>query len=321
MDDQYSLRMPHSRQFVVTGALGYSGKAIAERLFERGDRVRTLTNSPRRPNPFGERLEIRPLAFEDHGALVESLRGADVLINTYWVRFNHRSFTFAQAVANTKRLFRAARDAGVERIVHVSILHAEGNDDLGYYRGKWELERDLKGLGVAYSILRPGVLFGRGDILVNNIAWTLRRLPLFGVFGDGMYELEPMHVDDFAALAVREADANGNQTVDAKGPERFAYRELVRTIGEIIGERRPIVRVPLWSGLCVTRMIDPFVGDRIITREEAIGLMRGILASDAPPTGSIRLTEWARAHREELGRRYASEVGRRVKRDVAYEKV
>ncbi len=201
---------------MVTGALGYSGKAIAERLIARGDRVRTLTNSPRRPNPFGERLEIRPLAFEDHAGLVESLRGADVLINTYWVRFNHRLFTFERAVANTKTLFRAAREAGVGRIVHVSILHAEGNDDLGYYQGKGELERDLRGLGVAYSILRPGVLFGRGDILVNNIAWTLRRLPVFGVFGDGKYELEPMHVDDFAALAVREADAGENRTVDAR---------------------------------------------------------------------------------------------------------
>ncbi len=313
--------MTHSRQLVVTGALGYSGKAIAERLFARGDRVRTLTNSPKRPNPFGDQLEIRPLAFDDHTALVDSLQGAEVLINTYWVRFNHRLFTFDQAVANTKRLFRAAMDAGVRRIVHVSILHAEGNDDLGYYKGKGELERDLKGLGVAYSILRPGVLFGRGDILVNNIAWTLRRLPFFGVFGDGAYELEPMHVDDFAALAVRESDASGNNTVDAKGTERFAYTDLVRTIGEIIGKPRPIVRVPLWAGLCVARMIDPFVGDRIITREEAIGLMRGILASDAPPTGSTRLTEWARENREELGKRYASEVGRRVKREVAYEQV
>lgn len=313
--------MPQSRQFVVTGALGYSGKAIAERLFARGDRVRTLTNSPRRPNPFGDRLEIRPLAFEDHAGLVESLRGADVLINTYWVRFNHRLFTFEQGVANTKRLFRAAREAGVGRIVHVSVLCAEGNDDLGYYKGKAELERDLKGLGVAYSIVRPGVLFGRGDILVNNIAWTLRRLPLFGVFGDGMYELEPMHVDDFAALAVRESDAGENRTVDAKGPERFAYRDLVRVIGGIIGEERRIVSVPLWAGLCVTRMIDPFVGDRIITREEALALMRGLLATEAEPTGATRLTEWARAHREELGRRYASEVGRRVKREVAYEMV
>jgi uncharacterized protein YbjT (DUF2867 family) len=306
---------------VVTGGLGYSGRAIAERLISGGVRVRTLTNSPRRPNPFGAALEVRPLAFDDHAALVESLKGADVLYNTYWVRFNHRLFTFERAVENTRRLFAAAREAGVGRIVHVSIMKPDVDPSLGYYRGKAALERDLRGLGVPFAILRPGVLFGRGDILVNNIAWALRTLPLFGVFGDGAYELEPMHVDDFADLAVASALGTGHLTVDAKGPERFTYRGLVQEVARIIGVRRQIVSVPAWLGYSVSRLVNPFVRDVIITREEIRGLMGGLLASNSAPTGRTRLTEWAAAHKDELGTRYASEVGRRVKRDVAYEQV
>lgn len=306
---------------VVTGALGYSGRSITERLLERGVRVRTLTNSPDRPNPFGDRLDIRPLCFDRPEDLTESLRGARVLYNTYWVRFNHRLFTFEQAVVNTKVLFESARRAGVERIVHVSILKPDEGRHLAYYRGKAELERTLRDMGVSHAILRPGVLFGRGDILVNNIAWALRRLPVFGVFGDGAYKLQPMHVDDFAELALRCAEEDADVTVDAVGAEVFAYRELVRTIGRIIGVRRPIVSAPTGIGYWVARALGPFVGDVILTREEVRGLMDGLLWSETPTTGATKLTEWAAAHSASLGRRYASEVGRRVKREAAYSEV
>lgn len=306
---------------VVTGALGYTGRALAQRLLDAGLRVRTLTNSPHRPNPFGAALEVHPLSFDDPDALCRSLDGAAVLHNTYWVRFDHRRFTFAGAVTSTKALFAAASRAGVGRIVHVSILHATEADDLGYYRGKHELEGALQASGLSHSIVRPGVLFGRGDILVNNIAWALRRLPLFGVFGDGAYTLRPLHVDDMAALMAVEAGRPENTIVDAVGPERFTYLELVRALRAILGVRRPIVRVPPWFGHGVARLVGPLVHDVVITREEIVGLMRGLLDSTAPAAGPTVLTQWAHTERASLGRRYASEIGRRVVRDRAYEAI
>ncbi|MBX3381351.1 MAG: NAD(P)H-binding protein [Phycisphaeraceae bacterium] len=305
----------------VTGALGYSGQQIARLLLERGGRVRTLTNSPDRPNPFGSRLEILPLEFANQRALVRSLEGVGTLFNTYWVRFNHKLFTFEQAVENTKRLFAAAKEAGVTRIVHVSILKPEQGRGLAYYEGKLELERALRQLDISHAILRPGVLFGRGDILVNNIAWALRHLPIFGVFGDGNYKLQPMHVDDFADLAIKCADRENDFIVDAVGPEDFEYRALVKAIAEIIGVRRAIVCVPPSVGYAVSKLVNPFVGDVIITREEIEGLMRGLLFSDGTRTGKTKLGEWVREHRDQLGRRYASEVGRRIRRNVAYKNV
>ena len=304
---------------VVTGALGYTGKAVAERLLDRGDQVRTLTNSPNRPNPFGDRLDIKPLAFDDPDALARSLDGAEILYNTYWVRFNHRLFTFDQAVANTRTLFAAARRARVRRIVHVSILHADKADDLRYYKGKHALEDALGDTGLSHAIVRPAVLFGRGDILVNNIAWILRRLPVFGVFGDGSYRLRPIHIDDMADLMIECAARDDDITIDAVGPEAFTYRRLVQTIAQIIGVRRPIISVPPALGYLVSRLLNPVVKDVIITREEIEGLMRSLLDSDAPAAGSTRLTDWARNNHAILGRRYASEVARRIKRDTAYE--
>jgi NADH dehydrogenase len=305
----------------VTGALGYTGRSLAEGLLSRGQRVRTLTNSPNRPNPFVDRIEVHPLAFSDPAALEGSLRGVDVLHNTYWVRFNHRLFTFDQAVRNTKTLFDAARRAGVGRIVHISILHADEADDLGYYKGKHELEDALRDTGIPHAIIRPGVLFGRFDILVNNIAWAIRHLPVFGVFGDGQYRLRPLHVDDMAALMIDHAAREGNTQVDAVGPEGFTYRELVQTLARIIGVRRNIISVPPPLGYAVAALINPLVRDVIITKEEIDGLMRGLLDSDAPAAGPTRLTEWAMRHHDDLGRRYASEVGRRTQRTVSYSDV
>lgn len=324
-------------QIAVTGAFGYSGKAIAELLLARGDRVRTLTNSPNRPHEFGSRIDVFPLTFDDPGALARALDGCDVLINTYWVRFNHRLFTFEQAVRNTQRLFAAARDAGVGRIVHTSILKPEEGRGLAYYDGKRRLEQDLAATDVPHTILRPGVLFGRGDILVNNIAWVLRHLPVFGVFGDGRYRIAPLHVEDFARTAVAAADgqlppqaadgrlppnaAAASTVVDCHGPETFEYRALVSRIDGIIRVRRPIIGVWPWLGHLISRAVNPLVGDVIITREEIAGLMRGLLWSDRPSLGTTKLTEWATAHADTLGRRYASEVGRRVKRTLAYEQI
>jgi NADH dehydrogenase len=306
---------------VLTGALGYTGKSVAERLLEQNIRLRTLTNSPNRPNPFGDAIDIKPLAFDDVDKLTKSLEGADVLYNTYWVRFNHKLFTFDTAIANTKILFEAAKRAGVKRIVHVSILQADEADDLGYYRGKHELENALLETNIPHAIVRPGVLFGRSDILINNIAWVLRHMPIFGVFGDGAYKLRPIHVDDMAELLITQAKGNHNATVDAVGPETFTYIELVRTLAIILQTRRPIVHLSQTLGYTISKLLNPFVRDVIITKEEIKGLMRGLLDSDQPATGTIKLTEWAMRHRETLGRRYASEVGRRTKRKLAYEHI
>lgn len=302
----------------VTGAFGYSGKYIARRLLEQGHEVITLTNSPDRPDPFGGKMEACPLNFADRHALTASLRGVSVLYNTYWVRFNHRLFTFADAARNTKRLFEAAKAAGVERIVHVSITNPSLDSPLEYFRGKAELERALAECGVSYAILRPAILFGEEDILINNIAWALRKLPVFGVFGDGEYRLQPIHVDDFAALAVEQGANRENVTIDGIGPETFTYRELVKTIGEIIDRQRPVISVPPSIGLLAGWMLGNLVGDVVITRDEIRGLMDGLLWVDAPPTGTTNLTDWARDHADALGHRYASELSRRIDRTKGY---
>ena len=303
----------------VTGAFGYSGKYIAQRLLADGQQVITLTNSMQRENPFGEQVQAFPFHFDEPDKLVAVLRDVAVLYNTYWVRFNHDAFAHETAVSNTLVLFKAAQEAGVERIVHVSITNPSLDSSLEYFNGKARLEQALIESGISYAILRPTVLFGKEDILINNIAWMLRKFPVFGVFGDGEYRVQPIYVDDLAKIAVEQGQSSENNIIDAIGPETFTYRELVAEIGRIIGKKRPLLSIPPSLGYTVGSLVGKMVDDVLITREEIEGLMADLLYVESPPAGDTHLTEWATRHKDTLGLSYTSELARRRDRQAAYQ--
>lgn len=310
--------MASNELHVVTGAYGYSGRYIAARLLDAGHRVRTLTNAPVRRSPFGDRVDAHPLCFDHPERLTALLQGATVLYNTYWVRFNYANFRLSQAIDNSRVLFAAARAAGIQRVVHVSITNPSEDSPFEYFRGKAVLERELRESGLSYAILRPAVLFGGRDILINNIAWGLRHLPVFGVFGSGTYRVQPIHVGDLADLAVAQGGERAPRVIDAIGPETCTYRELVQEIARAIGVRRPIISVPPRIGYLATWLLGKALGDVVLTWDEIQGLMQGLLATDSPPVGQIKLSVWAREHAEDLGRQYASELERRRNREVEY---
>ncbi len=306
---------------VVTGAFGYSGKYIARRLLNKGYDVYTLTNSPDRTNQFEGKIKSYPFNFNDKNKIVESLKGTKVLYNTYWVRFDYRDFNHTTAVENTLKMFQAAEEAGVQKIVHISITNPSENSKLPYFNGKAKLEKALIELGISYAILRPAVLFGKEDILINNIAWMLRYLPVMGIFGDGKYRLQPIYVDDLAKLAVEKGEKSENAIIDAIGPETFSYRELVEIIGRIIGKKRLLVSIPPFWGYIAGWILGKIVRDVVITKEEIKGLMDGLLCVNSHPTGETKLTDWAEANKNSLGFKYASELARRHNRTESYEKL
>jgi len=303
----------------VTGAYGYSGQYMAKRLLDQGHDVLTLTNSTRRSNPFGDKVKAEPFNFSNPVALEKTLRGVDVLINNYWVRFNMQPlFTHAGAVLHAKALFDAAKRAGVARIVQISITNPDRSSDLPYFSGKAEMEDHLRSIGLSYCILRPTVLFGKGDILINNIAWSLRYLPIFGIFGDGRYRLQPIYVDDLAEAAVLKAQELTNATIDAIGPETFRYRDMIEMIAAEIGVRPRIISLPPGLAYQMTRVIGWFVDDVVITREESRGLMEERLYVKSSPLGTTKLSDWVHANHQRLGLNYTSEMARRLDRISQY---
>jgi NADH dehydrogenase len=293
----------------VTGAFGFTGRYIAQRLINAGKRVRALIGR-NRPNPFGDRIEVARLQFDDFQALVDSLKGVDVLYNTYWVRFNYGETTFERAVQNSQMLIRAAEEAGVRRLVHISITNPSEDSPLPYFRGKALVERAIRNSSLSYGIIRPTVLFGEGDILLNNIAYFLRRFPIFIVPGKGDYRLQPVYVDDVAALAVEAGERMDNFALDAVGPEVFTFAELVRLIRDAVGSKAKIVHAPPSLTMLCIGVLNYFVNDIVLTREELEGLMANLLVSDQPPTCPTRFSEWLRENAKQMGLHYASELKR-----------
>lgn len=303
--------MANSHNFdVVTGAFGYTGKYITRRLLAAGRGVRTLTGHPHRPDPFGGRVQVAALDFRNPAGLVESLRGASVLYNSYWVRFSHGRVTFDGAVENSKILIQAAKDARVRKIVHISIANPSIDSHLPYYAGKAHVEQAIVDSGLPYSILRPIVIFGREDILINNIAWFVRHFPVFAIPGSGEYGIQPVFVEDVADLAVNAGRADGNLVLDAAGPEIFSFNELVRRIASSVGSKTKIVHIPPGLLRPMLRLLEPFIGDVILTREEIDGLLENLLVSRQTPTGTTLLSDWLRRNASTVGEAYASELKR-----------
>ena len=295
---------------VVTGAFSYTGKYIARELLAEGHTVRTLTGHPRPSDHLSREVETFPLDFTNTQSLAQALHGADCLFNTYWIRFPRRRLTFATAVANTRTLIDAAMEAGVRRIVHVSITNASSASPLPYFRGKGLVEEAIAGSGLSYAILRPTLIFGVEDILLNNIAWAVRRFPIMPIPGDGTYELQPISVEDRASLAVDSAKGEGRAVMDAVGPERYSYEGLVRLVADVLGKRPWLLKLPEEVALGLSRVLGLLLRDTMLTRDEVKGLTSNLLVSDEPPLGTASLRAWLQEHVDALGRRYASEVAR-----------
>jgi uncharacterized protein YbjT (DUF2867 family) len=242
--------------------------------------------------------------------LAASLRGARTLFNTYWVRFARGQVSHETAVAQSRVLFQAAAEAGVPRVVHISITHPSADSPYPYFRGKAAVEQALRDLRLSHAVLRPAILFGGSGVLINNIAWLLRHLPFFAVGGTGGYRIRPIHVDDLARLAMQAGTSTETAVIDAVGPERPTFVELVQSIKEAVGSRSRVIRVP-------GSLIPPAAGllglalrDTLLTAEEYQAMADGLADTDGPATGETSLTQWITDHKGTLGRTYANELNR-----------
>jgi uncharacterized protein YbjT (DUF2867 family) len=295
---------------VVTGAFGYIGRYIAKALLKRGREVRTITTHPNKPNPFGPAIQAFSYSFDDPHRLTQSLEGVDTLYNTYWIRFPFDGQTYESALANTRTLFQCAKESKVKRIVHIGVTQASVNSPLPYYRGKALQEAMLSESGVPFSIVRPTLVFGTEDILVNNIAWLVRTCPMFPIFGSGSYRVQPVFVGDLAEIAVQQSTALPGTTVDAIGHETFTFEQLIRLMADKLGRKPRTLKVPPSVGIFFGQILGLFLRDVLLTRNELEGLMSELLTSPQPPNAPTRFSKWLEENKSAVGRRYSSEVAR-----------
>ena len=294
----------------VTGSFGFTGRALTERLLAAGHEVVTLSRRSGAGDPLAGRITVRPLDLERGDELRASLDGVETLFNTYWLRFPRGSSTFERAVARSAALLAAARGAGVRRVVHVSVVNAAADAETPYVRAKAALEAVVRSSGLEWAIVRPTLTYGMGDILINNLAWALRRLPVYGLPGLGRYTVQPVHVDDVARICVEAATGPSGVTADAAGPETMQYRELVDRVRTAIGSRSIVVPMPHAAVLAAAKVLGLLVHDVVLTRDEIRELTSSLLTSHEPARGEIRISDWVPKNADALGRRWSSELDR-----------
>jgi NADH dehydrogenase len=294
----------------VTGAFGFTGRAIAEQLLASGRQVVTLSRRRGDRDELAGRVAVAPLDFGRPDLLAEALQGVDTLYNTYWLRFPRAGMGYDRAVEQSAILLAAAERAGVERLVHVSVVHADPQGATPYVRAKGRLEAMIARGGLPATIVRPTLTFGPADVLINNLAWAMRRLPVYGIPGDGSYRIQPVHVDDVARICVEAAGLEPGAIVDAAGPETMTYREMITVVREAIGSRALVLGMPTPLVLAAARMVGLLTRDVVLTRDELRELTSGFLASDEPATGRIDFRGWVAEHAATLGRRWSSELAR-----------
>lgn len=294
---------------LVTGAFGFTGSRIAARLLDRGRQVRTFSRRAPGGHPLGARVSIQPYDFTPT-VLAQTQAGVDTLYITYWMRFEREGRTFGQLVANIGNLVRAAAESGVRRLVYISVCNASHSGPTAYFRAKAEAEDIVRATGISHAIVRPTLLYGEGDILITNMAWTLRRFPLFGVPGDGRYRVQPVHVDDVADLLVELGLGDEAAEMDASGPDVFEFDDLVRLVAAGIGRPARLLHLPAPVVLATTRLIGLVVHDTVLTRDEITELTASVLTSRAAPTCPTRLPDWLAQNGHRLGRRWSSELER-----------
>ena len=302
--------MAATRLDAVTGAFGFTGRALAERLLTDGHDLVTLSRRSGEGDPLRDQLRVEPFDTDRPDRLVASLAGVDTLFNTFWIRFPRGTMTYERAVAQSAALVAAARDAGVRRIVHLSVVNAAPDGPTPYVRAKAALEAIVRSSGLEWVIVRPTLTYGPGDILINNLAWALRRLPVYGLPGLGRYTVQPVHVDDVARICAEAASMDAGQTIDAAGPEILRYRDLVSMVRDAIGSRSIVVPMPPALVLAAARLLGPVVRDVVLTRDAVRELTSSFLTSLQPARGTTPISDWLPANAASLGRAWASELDR-----------
>ena len=293
----------------VTGAFSFTGRAIAAQLLAEGREVVTLVRRPPPPEP-DPRIRTAPLAFDDPASLAAALSGVDTFYSTYWIRFERGGLTFEEIIARTRKLLAAATQAGVRRIVHVSVVNADMDAPTKYFVAKARLDDVVRASGLSHGIVRPTLTFGPGDILVNNLSWVLRRFPIFAIPGDGEYRLQPVHVDDVARVALDAGRLRGDVDVDAAGPDILTFNRFVRLLADAVDSRTWLLHTPRAISHLGASGLGLLVRDVMLTGDEITELTASLLVSAQPPAGRIGLPAWASAHADKLGRRYHSELER-----------
>jgi NADH dehydrogenase len=271
-------------KIAITGGTGFVGGRLARTLLVAGHKVIVIA---RGHDPHGEDLRPRMVAasVDDAPALRRAFAGCDAVAHCAGINLERGRQTYRNVhVKGTRAVVDAARDADVKKIVLLSFLRARPDCGSGYHESKWAAEEIVRGSGLDYAILKSGVIYGRGDHMLDHLSHALQTLPVFGLVGMGEREIAPLAVDDAVRILVAAltTDTLSRKTVAMIGPERLALGDAVRRVASVVGARPLYVRLPVWVHSMMALALEQVMRIPLVSKAQVRILSEGVVDPAGP---------------------------------------
>lgn len=274
-------------KIAITGGTGFVGRNIARRLVRAGHEVVLIARGEDRTEPSAARLgrHVR-IGLDDPGALAEAFAGCDAVAHCAGINREIGAQTYERVhVAGTRNVVEAAKRAGVKKIMLMSFLRARPNCGSAYHESKFAAEEIVRGSGLDYTILKCGVIYGRGDHMLDHLSHAFFTFPVFLFVGFEDKPIRPNAVEDVARIA--EASLVGGavtrETVAVVGPEELTLREAVKRVAHIVGKKPLMFPAPVWFHYILGWFVERLMRVPLVSTAQVRMLAEG-LAEPAPVT-------------------------------------
>lgn len=259
----------------LTGASGYVGSAVLERLLAHGHQVTALVH--RRPPQARSGVSFVQGDVTDAVSLTRAMTGCEAVVHLVGIieERPRKGITFERIhVEGTRNMLQAAKSNGIRRYVHMSAIAASPDGPAKYQRTKWAAEEAVRASGLDWTILRPTVVAGPGNEVIRMLAGVLKWAPVFPIFGSGAYEMQPVPIETVAEAFARalELPQTIGRAYSVAGRDRVTYKQMVQAIASVLGRRPLLVHIPEGLIRAVVPVAQHLPGFPI-TREQLVMLL------------------------------------------------
>lgn len=268
---------------LVTGATGFVGSHLVKRMRQEGLKVRAVTRTPAKAQSLADLgVEVVPGEIADPASLEAAAQGCDRVIHLVGIIQEGRGFTFRSVhVEGTQNVLDAAKKAGIGHFVYQSAVGSREGAKSEYHRTKWEAENLVRAGGIPYTILRPSLIYGPGDLFTIRISEMIKVSPVLPVIGTGRSKVQPIFIDDVVECIRKIVTGESflNKIYEIGGPDELTYEEVTKAIAAAMGVDRPVVHMPLFFMRTMAMVAEAILPKPPVTTDQLIMLQEDNVCS------------------------------------------
>ncbi len=233
----------------LAGGTGFVGTALLEALLRQGLSVRCLARDQQKALSLKEKgIEPHIGDITDRDSLKDALKGVDTVVHLVGIMEGSPADFKRIHVDGTENLINEALRAGVKLFFYQSALGASIKGDTAYEKTKAMAEEIVISSGIPYIIFRPSLIIGRWDGFTKKLMTLIKNLPIIPVPGDGRARFQPLYIEDWVRVFLRAVIEQKvkNRIFEIGGPEHLTYNEIIQTLMDAMGIKKPVIHIPQW---------------------------------------------------------------------------